>query len=188
MAKKVMTMIKLQCPAGKATPAPPVGPALGQHGINIMDFCKAFNAQTAPQMGDIIPVEITVFVDRSFDFICKSPPASSLLKKAAGLESGSGEAGKSLVGEVTWDQVRDIADRKAEDLNARDADAAAQIVAGTARSMGIVVVDEPTDTVYVDPEDTKIVVVPEAGAVAAMGVEGGATEGAEAGAVETVEE
>src|SRR5690554_5320866 len=105
MAKKVLTTIKLQVPAGKATPAPPVGPALGQHGLNIMDFCKTFNARTASQMGDIIPVEITVFADRSFDFICKSPPASSLLKKAANLEKASGQAGKMLVGEVTWGQV-----------------------------------------------------------------------------------
>ena len=155
MAKKVLTMIKLQCPAGKATPAPPIGPALGQHGINIMDFCKTFNARTAHQMGDIIPVEIKVFQDRSFDFITKSPPASSLIKKAAGLESGSGEAGKALVGEVTWAQVREIAERKQEDLNARDLDAAMQIIAGTARSMGIKVVDQPTDTVYVDPSKTK---------------------------------
>lgn len=172
MAKKVMTMIKLQCPAGKATPAPPVGPALGQHGINIMDFCKAFNARTAAQMGDIVPVEITVYRDRSFDFICKSPPASSLLKRAAGLESGSGEAGKSLVGEVTWDQVREIARRKMEDLNARDLDAAALIVAGTARSMGIKVVDQATDTVYVDPSQTKVAAAPEAVAVAVAAEEG----------------
>ena len=148
MAKKVMTVIKLQCPAGKATPAPPVGPALGQHGVNIMDFCKAFNARTAAQMGDIIPVEITVYRDRSFDFICKSPPASSLLKRAAGLEKGSGESGRTPVGEVTWDQVREIAQRKMEDLNARDLEAAARIVAGTARSMGINVVDAPTGQVY----------------------------------------
>ncbi len=168
MAKKVMTMIKLQCPAGKATPAPPVGPALGQHGVNIMDFCKLFNSRTAHQMGDIVPVDITVFQDRSFEFICKSPPASSLLKRAAGLESGSGEAGKSLVGEVTWDQVRDIAAKKMEDLNARDVDGAAKIVAGTARSMGIVVVDEATDTIYVDPEDTKIAAEP----VEGMPIEG----------------
>lgn len=154
MAKKVMTVIKLQCPAGKATPAPPVGPALGQHGLNIMDFCKAFNAQTAQQMGDIIPVEITVYTDRSFDFITKSPPASSLLKKAAGLEKASGEAGKTFVGEVTWDQVREIAQIKQQDLNARDLDAAARIVAGTARSMGIRVVDKPTGETYVAPEET----------------------------------
>ncbi|NLO05760.1 MAG: 50S ribosomal protein L11 [candidate division WS1 bacterium] len=156
MAKKVMTVIKLQVPAGKATPAPPVGPALGQHGLNIMDFCKTFNAQTAQQMGDIIPVEITVYQDRSFDFIRKSPPASSLLKKAAGLETASGQAGKMLVGEVTWDQVRDIAQVKLEDLNARDIDAGARIVAGTARSMGIKVVEKATGAEYVAPEDTVV--------------------------------
>lgn len=154
MAKKVLTVIKLQCPAGKATPAPPVGPALGQHGLNIMDFCKTFNAQTAQQMGDIIPVEITVYADRSFDFITKSPPASSLLKKAAGLEAASGQAGKMFVGEVTWDQVREIAQLKLEDLNARDLDAAARMIAGTARSMGIKVVDRPSGTEYASPEDT----------------------------------
>lgn len=152
MAKKVMTQIKLQVPAGKANPAPPVGPALGQHGVNIMEFCKRFNAQTAAQVGDIIPVEITVYADRSFDFICKSPPAASLLKKAAGIETASGEAGKMFVGEVTWDQVRDIAERKQEDLNARDMDAAAKIIAGTARSMGLKVVEEATGTVYEVPE------------------------------------
>ncbi len=154
MAKKILTKIKLQCPAGKATPAPPVGPALGQHGLNIMDFCKTFNARTAAQMGDIIPVEITVFSDRSFDFICKSPPASSLLKKAAGLEVASGQAGSAYVGEVTWDQVRDIAQVKMEDLNARDIDAAAKIVAGTARSMGIKVVQEATGESYAAAAET----------------------------------
>jgi large subunit ribosomal protein L11 len=154
MAKKILTKIKLHCPAGKATPAPPVGPALGQHGLNIMDFCKTFNARTAAQMGDIIPVEITVFSDRSFDFICKSPPASSLLKKAAGLEVASGTAGKAYVGEVTWDQVRDIAQVKMEDLNARDIDAAAKIVAGTARSMGIKVVQESTGESYAAAAET----------------------------------
>lgn len=167
MAKKVMTVIKLQCPAGKATPAPPIGPALGQHGMNIMDFCKTFNSRTAHQMGDIIPVEITVFVDRTFEFICKSPPASSLIKRAAGLDSGSGSVGAMQVGEVTWDQVRDIAKKKMEDLNARDLDAAAKIVAGTARSMGVEVVDEPTDTVYVDPETTKTFVAAVEGVIAA---------------------
>lgn len=177
MAKKVLTVIKLQCPAGKATPAPPVGPALGQHGLNIMDFCKAFNAQTAQQMGDIIPVEITVYADRSFEFITKSPPASSLLKKAAGLETASGQPGKMFVGEVTWDQVREIAQLKLEDLNARDLDAAARMIAGTARSMGIKVVDRPTGAEYVAPEDT--VVVEEAAPVAA------AAEEAEEETVET---
>jgi len=152
MAKKVMTVIKLQVPAGKANPAPPVGPALGQHGVNIMEFCKQFNAQTAQQVGDIVPVEITVYADRSFSFICKSPPAASLLKRAAGLEIASGEAGKTFVGEVTWEQVREIAERKSEDLNARDLEAAALIIAGTAHSMGIKVVDQPTGTEYEAPE------------------------------------
>jgi large subunit ribosomal protein L11 len=172
MAKKVMTTIKLQVPAGKATPAPPVGPALGQHGLNIMDFCKTFNARTAQQMGDIIPVEITVYADRSFDFICKSPPASSLLKKAADLEKASGQAGKMLVGEVTWDQVRDIAEVKMEDLNARDIDAAANIVAGTARSMGIKVVEEATGAEYVDASETVVEEEEAAPAVAAVGEAG----------------
>lgn len=172
MAKKVLTTIKLQVPAGKATPAPPVGPALGQHGLNIMDFCKTFNARTAQQMGDIIPVEITVFADRSFDFICKSPPASSLLKKAANLEKASGQAGKMLVGEVTWDQVRDIAQVKMEDLNARDIDAAANIVAGTARSMGIKVVEEATGADYVDASETVVEQEEAAPAVAAVGEAG----------------
>lgn len=176
MAKKVLTVIKLQCPAGKATPAPPVGPALGQHGLNIMDFCKAFNAQTAQQMGDIIPVEITVYQDRSFTFITKSPPASSLLKKAAGLEKASGQAGKMFVGEVTWDQVREIAEIKMQDLNARDIDAAARIVAGTARSMGIRVVDQPTDTQYVSPEETVTAGAPGAAAAAATAATAAETE------------
>ncbi len=172
MAKKVLTTIKLQVPAGKATPAPPVGPALGQHGLNIMDFCKTFNARTAQQMGDIIPVEITVFADRSFEFICKSPPASSLLKKAANLEKASGQAGKMLVGEVTWDDVRSIAEVKMEDLNARDIDAAANIVAGTARSMGIKVVEEATGAEYVDASETVVEEEEAAPAVAAVGEAG----------------
>ena len=178
MAKKILTVIRLQCPAGKATPAPPVGPALGQHGLNIMDFCKTFNARTAAQMGDIIPVEITVYADRSFDFITKSPPASSLLKKAAGLEAASGQAGKMLVGEVTWDQVRSIAELKLEDLNARDLDAAAQTVAGTARSMGIKVVERSTDTEYVSPEDT-VAETDQAAAPVAVAEAAGAEETAE---------
>ncbi len=186
MPKRVMTVIKLQVPAGKATPAPPVGPALGQHGLNIMDFCKTFNAQTAQQMGDIIPVEITVYQDRSFDFICKSPPASSLLKKAAALETASGQAGKMFVGEVTWDQVREIAETKMEDLNARDLDAASQIIAGTARSMGIRVVEQATDEEYVDASET--VVQEEEPAAAPVGaVEGEEVEGEEA-AVEGAED
>jgi large subunit ribosomal protein L11 len=188
MAKKVLTTIKLQVPAGKATPAPPVGPALGQHGLNIMDFCKTFNAQTASQMGDIIPVEITVYADRSFDFICKSPPASSLLKKAAQLEKASGQAGKMLVGEVTWDQVREIADVKMEDLNARDTDAAAKIVAGTARSMGIKVVEEATGAEYVDASETVVEEEEAAPAVAAVGEAGEeAVEEAEAAEGEETE-
>lgn len=141
MAKKVMTTIKLQVPAGKANPAPPVGPALGQHGVNIMEFCKSFNEQTADQMGDIIPVEISVYQDRTFSFICKTPPAASLLKKAAGLPKGSGEPNRNKVGEVSKDQVREIAETKMEDLNARDVEAAMKIIEGTARSMGIVVSD-----------------------------------------------
>jgi len=186
MAKKVLTTIKLQVPAGKATPAPPVGPALGQHGLNIMDFCKTFNARTAQQMGDIIPVEITVFADRSFDFICKSPPASSLLKKAANLEKASGQAGKMLVGEVTWDQVRGIAEVKMEDLNARDVDAAAKIVAGTARSMGIKVVEEATGAEYVDASETVVEEEEAAPAVGAVGEAG--EEAAEAAEGEEADE
>ncbi len=142
MAKKVLTSIKLQVPAGKANPAPPVGPALGQHGVNIMEFCKTFNEKTVQQMGDIIPVEITVYQDRSFTFICKTPPAASLLLRAAGTEKGSGEPNREKVGQVTASQVREIAQQKMEDLNARDLDAAANIIAGTARSMGITVVPD----------------------------------------------
>ncbi len=142
MAKKVLTNIKLQVPAGKANPAPPVGPALGQHGVNIMEFCKTFNEQTVQQMGDIIPVEITVYQDRSFTFICKTPPAASLLLKAAQVAKGSGEPNREKVGQVTNSQVREIAEQKMEDLNARDVDAAANIIAGTARSMGITVVPD----------------------------------------------
>mgnify|MGYP000856280803 FL=1 len=140
MAKKVLTMIKLQVPAGKANPAPPVGPALGQHGVNIMEFCKSFNEKTAQQMGDVIPVEITVYHDRTFTFICKTPPAASLLLRAARLAGGSGEPNKTKVGQVTEAQVRAIAEQKMEDLNARDVAAAAKIIAGTARSMGITVI------------------------------------------------
>ena len=139
MAKKVEGYIKLQIPAGKATPAPPVGPALGQHGVNIMGFCKEFNAKTANQAGMIIPVVITVFQDHSFTFITKTPPAAVLLKKAAGLEKASGEPNKTKVASVTQDQVREIATTKMPDLNAADIDAAMRMVAGTARSMGITV-------------------------------------------------
>src|ERR687897_1407119 len=137
VAKKVLTMIKLQIPAGAANPAPPVGPALGQHGVNIMEFCKAFNAQTEGDRGTIIPVEITVYEDRSFDFITKTPPAAVLIKEAAGIEKGSGEPNREKVGRITADQVRQIAERKMPDLNAYDLDAASRIVAGTARSMGV---------------------------------------------------
>ncbi len=142
MAKKVKAVVKLHVPAGKANPAPPVGPALGQHGVNIMEFCKAFNAKTSNQMGDIIPVEITVYQDGSFTFITKTPPVSSLLKRAAGIEKGSGVPNKEKVGQVTMEQVREIAERKMPDLNARDLDAAIKIVIGTAKSMGIEVVGQ----------------------------------------------
>ena len=137
MAKKVLTLIKLQVPGGAANPAPPVGPALGQHGVNIMEFCKAFNAQTQEENGRIIPVEITVYEDRSFTFITKTPPAAVLIKEAAGLEKGSGEPNRNKVGSITADQVRQIAETKLQDLNARDLDQAAKIIAGTARSMGV---------------------------------------------------
>ena len=137
MARKVLTLIKLQVPGGAANPAPPVGPALGQHGVNIMEFCKAFNAQTQDQNGRIIPVEITVYEDRSFTFITKTPPAAVLIKEAAGIEKGSGEPNREKVARLTMDQVRQIAETKLEDLNARDVDQAAKIIAGTARSMGV---------------------------------------------------
>ncbi|HPE69063.1 MAG TPA: 50S ribosomal protein L11 [Thermotogota bacterium] len=137
MAKKILTRIKLQLPAGKANPAPPVGPALGQHGVNIMGFCKQFNAETSSQAGTIIPVVITVYEDRSFTFIKKTPPAAFLLKQAAGLKKGSAIPNKDKVGKVTAAQVRQIAETKMEDLNANDVEAAMKIIAGTARSMGI---------------------------------------------------
>src|SRR5436309_9354164 len=140
MARKVLTEIKLQAVGGQASPAPPVGPALGQHGINIMEFCKAFNAQTQQDTGTVIPVVITVYEDRSFTFVTKSPPAAVLLKQAAGIEKGSGEPNREKVGQVTMDQVRQIAERKLADLNAHDLDQAAKIIAGTARSMGVEVV------------------------------------------------
>jgi large subunit ribosomal protein L11 len=132
-----MTLIKLQIPAGAANPAPPVGPALGQHGVNIMDFCKAFNAQTQQDSGTIIPVEITVFEDRSFTFITKTPPAAVLIKEACNIQKGSGEPHINKVATITQDQVRQIAERKMPDLNANDLDAASKIIAGTARSMGV---------------------------------------------------
>ncbi|AYD39241.1 50S ribosomal protein L11 [Clostridium fermenticellae] len=139
MAKKVVGMIKLQLAAGKATPAPPVGPALGQHGVNIMGFCKEFNAKTASQAGLIIPVVITVYQDRSFSFILKTPPAAVLLKKAAGIESGSGVPNKQKVAKVTKDQLKQIAETKMKDLNAASVETAMKMIAGTARSMGITV-------------------------------------------------
>jgi large subunit ribosomal protein L11 len=138
--KKITGQIKLQIEAGKANPAPPVGPALGQHGVNIMEFCNAYNQATESQRGNVIPVEITVYEDRSFTFALKTPPAAKLLLKAAGVQKGSGEPHKTKVAKVTWDQVREIAETKKEDLNANDIDAAAKIIAGTARSMGITVV------------------------------------------------
>lgn len=141
MAKKVMGKISLQIKAGKATPAPPVGPALGQYGVNIMGFCKEYNAKTANQTGFIVPVEITVFEDRSFTFILKSPPASDLLKKAANIEKGSGEPNKKKVGTVNRAKLVEIAEMKKEDLNAADVDAAVRMIEGTARSMGLKVVD-----------------------------------------------
>ena len=137
MAKKVMTIIKLQIPAGDANPAPPVGPALGQHGVNIMEFCKAFNAKTQAQSGTIIPVEISVFEDRTFSFITKTPPAAVLLREAAGIDKGSGEPNRKKVATVSRDKVREIAELKMPDLNANDVEAAMKIIEGTARSMGI---------------------------------------------------
>ncbi|MCB1070679.1 MAG: 50S ribosomal protein L11 [Verrucomicrobia bacterium] len=140
MAKKVTGIIKLQIPAGQANPAPPVGPALGQQGVNIMGFCKEFNAATQKEAGMIIPVVITVYQDKSFTFITKSPPASSLLKKAAGIAKGSGVPNRDKVGKVTQDQIREIARLKVKDINARSEDQACRIIAGTARSMGIEVI------------------------------------------------
>ena len=137
MAKKVLTLIKLQVPGGAANPAPPVGPALGQHGVNIMEFCKTFNAQTQNENGTIIPVEITVFEDRSFTFITKTPPAAILIKQAAGISKGSGEPNRDKVATITRDQARQIAEKKMPDLNANDLDQATKIIEGTARSMGV---------------------------------------------------
>ena len=141
MAKKIAGYIKLQIPAGQANPSPPVGPALGQHGVNIMEFCKAFNARTQDKIGYIIPVLITVYADRSFSFITKTPPASTLLVKAAGIEKGSGEPNMNKVGKVTKQQVEEIAKTKMPDLNASDIEAAMRIIEGTARSMGIEVIE-----------------------------------------------
>jgi large subunit ribosomal protein L11 len=137
MARKVLTTIKLQAPGGQANPAPPVGPALGQHGVNIMEFCKAFNAQTQQDAGTIIPVEITVYEDRSFTFVTKSPPAAVLIKQAAGIDKGSGEPNREKVGKITKDQIRQIAERKFNDLNANSLEQADKIIEGTARSMGV---------------------------------------------------
>ncbi|MDQ4116074.1 MAG: 50S ribosomal protein L11 [Actinomycetota bacterium] len=139
--RKLSAIIKLQIQAGAATPAPPVGPALGQHGVNIMEFCKAYNAATEAQRGNVVPVEISVFEDRSFTFELKTPPAAKLLLKAAGVDKGSGEPHKTKVASVTMDQVREIAETKMRDLNATNIDQAAKIIAGTARSMGITVAD-----------------------------------------------
>jgi large subunit ribosomal protein L11 len=137
MAKKIRTVVTLQLPAGKATPAPPVGTALGPHGINIVEFCKTYNERTAAQSGQVIPAQITIFEDRSFTFILKTPPAADLLRKAAGVEKGSGTTGRESAGKVTRNQIREIAEVKMADLNANDIDAAAKIIEGTARSMGI---------------------------------------------------
>ena len=139
MAKKVMALIKLQIPAGQATPAPPVGPALGQHGVNIMEFCKAYNERTSGQAGNVVPVEITVFEDRSFTFVTKTPPAAQLLLKAAKVDKGSVVPNRTKVGSVNRDQVREIAELKMEDLNAIDIEGASKIIEGTARSMGLTV-------------------------------------------------
>jgi large subunit ribosomal protein L11 len=141
MAKKISGYVKLQIPAGKATPAPPVGPALGQHGVNIMGFCKEFNEKTAKQVGYIIPVVITVYADRTFSFIMKTPPAPVLIKKAINIESGSGEPNKKKVGKITKAQLKEIAETKMPDLNAASVEAAMSMIAGTARSMGVEVVD-----------------------------------------------
>jgi len=140
MAKKVIGYVKLQIPAGKATPAPPVGPALGQHGVNIMEFCRQYNEQTQQQAGQVIPAELTIYEDRSFTFITKQPPAAELIKQAVGVEKGSGEPNREKVGRITQDQLRRIAEQKMVDLNANDVDAAMKILAGTARSMGVEVV------------------------------------------------
>ncbi len=141
MAKKIKAVVKLQIPAGKATTGPPVGPSLAPHGINLMELIKAYNAATAAQVGSIVPVEVTIYMDRSFSFELKTPPASQLLAKAAGIEKGSGTAGKAVAGNVTRKQVREIAELKLRDLNARDVEAAMRVIEGTARSMGIQVVE-----------------------------------------------
>ena len=141
MARKVLTLIKLQVPAGAANPAPPVGPALGQHGVNIMEFVKQYNERTASQVGMIIPVEISIFEDRSFTFVTKTPPASYYIKQAAKIKSGSGKTGRETVGKITRTQLREIAEKKMKDLNANDVEAAARIIEGSARSMGLQIVE-----------------------------------------------
>src|SRR5579883_733922 len=141
MAKRIKAVVRLQIPAGKATPAPPIGPALGQHGVNIMMFCKEYNARTADQAGMVVPVEISVYEDRSFTFVLKTPPASKLIAKAAGIERGSGEANRKKVGSITRAQLQEIAQAKLPDLNANDIEAAMRIVEGTARNMGVTVKD-----------------------------------------------
>ncbi|MBN1631985.1 MAG: 50S ribosomal protein L11 [Thermoleophilia bacterium] len=141
MAKKVRAIVKLQCVGGKASPAPPVGPALGQHGVNIMEFCKAYNAATQDRLDQVVPVELTVFEDRSFTFILKTAPAAVLIRQAAGIAKGSGNPRKEKVGKITNDQLRQIAEVKMPDLNANDIDAAMKILAGTARSMGVTIVE-----------------------------------------------
>lgn len=141
MAKKVKAIVKLQIVAGKANPAPPVGPALGQHGVNIMAFCKEYNARTANQVGQVIPVEITIFADQSFTFVTKTPPAGDLIKQAAGVQKGSGQANREKVGKLTRKQVQDIAELKMKDLNAYDVENAMRMIEGTARSMGVTVTD-----------------------------------------------
>lgn len=143
MAKKIAGIVKLQLPAGGATPAPPVGPALGQYGANIMQFVKEYNATTASQAGAVVPVEITIFADRSFTFVTKTPPASYLIKKAAGIDAGSGEPHKIKVGSITWQQCLELGEQKMTDLNAGSPEAAARIIAGTARSMGVTVEGAP---------------------------------------------
>ena len=157
MAKKVIGFIKLHVPGGQANPAPPVGPALGQHGVNIMEFCKQFNAKTQDKQGITIPVEINVYADRSFSFITKTPPASVLIMREIGLSSGSGEPNRSKVGQITRDQLKKIAEMKMEDLNANDVDAGAEMIAGTARSMGVVIAgsEEAKNVEIVDPSETK---------------------------------
>ncbi len=155
MAKKIKAMIKLYCPAGQANPAPPVGPALGQHGVNIMDFCKKFNERSKGQEGLLLPVVISVYEDRTYSFIMKSPPSSILLKRACGVAKASGEAGKVMAGQVTRDQVKEIAKTKMKDLNTKNVDQAMKIIAGTARSMGIEVVDKTSDIKPVIKEESQ---------------------------------